>query len=105
MLTKEQLEELKKCIVELVEMGFAPSNKDVRDIIDSYLQYNDLVDAKIRLRYKGSEGYPGPDWISLFLEKNNLSLKDATKFSVARYNATQNFFIIYHYYDILEESI
>ena len=102
MLTKEQL---KKCIVKLAEMGFAPSIKDVRDTVGSYVQYNDLADAKMRLQYKGNEGYPGPDWISLFLEKNNLSLKDDTKLNVARYNATKNPFIIYHYYDILEESI
>ena len=43
--------------------------------------------------------------ISLFLEKNSLSLKNATKLNVAMYNATKNSFIMYHYYDILEESI
>ena len=51
-LTKEQSEELKKCIVELAEMGFAPSVKDVRDIVVSYVQYNELADAKMRLQYK-----------------------------------------------------
>ena len=86
-------------------MGFAPSIKDVKDTVGSYVQYNDLADAKMRLQYKGNEGYPGPDWISLFLEKNNLSLRDDTKLNAARYNATKNPFIIYHYYDILEESI
>ena len=45
MLTQEQSKELKKCIVELAEMGFAPSIKDVRDIVGSYVQYNDLADA------------------------------------------------------------
>ena len=49
MLTKEQSEEFKKCIVELAEMGFAPSNRDVRDIVSSYMQYNNLADAKMRL--------------------------------------------------------
>ena len=37
-------------------MGFAPSIKDVRDIVGSYVQYNDLTDAKMRLQYKGNEG-------------------------------------------------
>ena len=105
MLTKEQSEELKKCIIELAEMEFAPSNKDVKDIVGSFVQYNDLADVKMWLRNKGSKVYPGPDRISLFVEKNNLSLKDATKLCVARYNATKNSFIIYHYYDILEERI
>ena len=35
----------------------------------------------------------------------SLSLKQATKLSVPIYNATKNPFIIYHYYDILEETI
>ena len=61
MLTKEQSKELKKCIVELAEMRFALSIKDVRDIVGSYVQYNDLADAKLRLQYKGNEGNPGPD--------------------------------------------
>ena len=48
-LTKEQSKELNKCTVELAEMGFAPSIKDVRDIVGSYVQYNDLADTKMRL--------------------------------------------------------
>ena len=86
-------------------MGFATSIKGVGDIVGSYVQYNDSADAKTRLRYKGNEEYPGPDWTSLFLEKNNLSLKDVSKLTVARYSVTKNPFIINHYYDILEESI
>ena len=56
--------------------------KDVRDIVGSYVQYSDLTDAKMWLRYKGNEGYPVSDCISLFLEKNSLPLKDATKLNV-----------------------
>ena len=44
-LTKKLLKERKKCIVELAEMGFAISIKDVRDIFSSYVHYNDLADA------------------------------------------------------------
>ena len=58
------------------------------------MQYSDLADAKLRLRCKGSEGYPGPNGISLFFEKNNPTLKDVTKLSVARYSTTKNTFII-----------
>ena len=40
-----------------------------------------------------------------YLKRNNLSLKEATKLSSARYNATKNPFVIFHYFDILEEAI
>lgn len=39
------------------------------------------------------------------MKRNNLSLKEATKLSIARYNSTKNPFIIYHLYDILENTI
>ena len=37
-------------------MGFAPAIKDARDIVGSYVQCNDLADAKMRLQYKGNKG-------------------------------------------------
>ena len=40
-----------------------------------------------------------------FHEKKNLSLKNATKLSKARYNATKNPFVIFHWFDLLEETI
>ena len=40
-----------------------------------------------------------------FIKRKNLSLKQGTKLSVPRYNSTKNPFIIYHFYDILEETI
>ena len=39
------------------------------------------------------------------MQRNNLLLKDTTKLSVARYSATKNPFIIYHFYDILENTM
>ena len=41
-------------------------------------------------------------WIFL---KSLTSIKDATKLSVCRYNATRNPFIIYHWYDLVIETI
>ena len=103
--TNEENEELKTCIVQLAELGFAPSITDLREIVFNYVQQNDLEHAQKRLKYNGNKGYPGPDWIAAFLERNQLSLKNATKLSVARYNATKNPFIIYHYYEMLEDCI
>ena len=48
---------------------------------------------------------PGPDWLNTFMKKQNLSLKNATKFCKARYNATENTFIVNHWFDILEETV
>ena len=64
-----------------------------------------MENAKARLKYGGRKGHPGPDWVKLFMKRNNLSLKEATKLCVARYNATKNPFIVYHFYDILEQTI
>ena len=56
------------------------------------------------LKYGGRPGYPGPEWINSFQKRQKLSLKEATKLSAARYNATKNPFIVNHYYDILEKT-
>ena len=55
--------------------------------------------------YKGRAGHPGSDWRETFLKRHNLSLKEATKLSSCRYNATKNPFIVNHYFDILEKTI
>ena len=39
------------------------------------------------------------------MKKKNLSAKQAATLSSARYNATKNLFIIFHFYDLLEETI
>ena len=69
------------------------------------MQYNDHDRGKKILKHKGCPGYPGPDWLKDFIGRNKLSLKEATKLSVCRYNATKNPFIIYNYFDIVEETI
>ena len=56
-------------------------------------------------KHDGRPGFPGPDWMTSYLKRNNLSLKEATNLSSARYNATENPFVIFHYFDILEEAI
>ena len=39
------------------------------------------------------------------MRNKNLSLKEATKLSITRHNATQNPYIIYHFYGLLEKTI
>ena len=49
---------------------------------------------KITTKIQRKTRTPGPVWISLYMKRNNLSLKEATKLSIARYNATKNPFSI-----------
>ena len=55
--------------------------------------------------YGGRRGFPGPDWIHAFMDQHNLSLKEATKLSRARYNATKNPFVVNNFYDLVEQKI
>ena len=89
----------------MVELGFALSINDIGELVESFVLHNGMENAKARLKYGGRKGHPGPDWVKLFMKRNNLSLKEATKLCVDRYNATKNPFIVYHFYDILEQTI
>ena len=89
----------------MAELGFALSISDIGELVESFVLHNGMENTKARLKYGGGKGHPGPDWLKLFMKRNNLSLKEATKLCVARYNATKNPFIVYHFYDILEQTI
>ena len=89
----------------MAELGFALSISDIGELVESFVLHNGMENAKARLKYGGRKGHPGPDWVKLCMKRNNLSLKEATKLCVARYNATKNPFIVYHFYDILEQTI
>ena len=89
----------------MAELGFALSISDIGELVESFVLHNGTENAKARFEYRGRKGHPGPDWVKLFMNRNNLSLKEATKLCVTRYNATKNPFIVYHFYDILEEAI
>ena len=96
---------LRECIVQLASLGFGMRRKDIAELVESYVLHNDHERGKKILKYKKRPGYPGPDWLTSFIKKNNLSLKEATKLSRPRYNATKNPFVVYHYFDLLEKTI
>ena len=96
--------ELKNCIVTLARLGFAPTLSDIREIVTDYVNINEKEKAQKTFHYKNLKGSPGKDWTSLFMKRQNLSLKNA-KLSKPCQNATKNPFIINHWFDILEESI
>ena len=101
---REQLE-LKQCIIDLADLGFAPTLGDIQEIVTNYVNTNEHEQGKSGFHYKGVRGCPGPDWLNNFMKKQNLSLKNATKLSKARYNATKNPFVIFDWFDLLEETI
>ena len=85
-------------------LGFAPTLSDIREIVTDYVNINKKEKAQKTFHYKNLKGSPGKDWTSLFMKRQNLSLKNA-KLSKPCQNATKNPFIINHWFDILEESI
>ena len=86
-------------------LGFAPTLSDIREIVTDYVNIDEKEKAQKTFHYKKLKGSPGKDWITLFMKRQNLSLKNATKLSKPCQNATKNPFIINHWFDILEESI
>ena len=102
---QHEMEELKGCIVDLADLGFAPTISDIREIVRDYVEENSHARAKSVFKYKGVNGCPGPDWVSSFMKSQKMSLKEATKLCTARLNATKNPFIVYHWFDLLEKTI
>ena len=103
--TPDEELELKNCIVTLARLEFAPTLSDIREIVADYVNIDEKEKAQKTFHYKKLKGSPGKDWITLFMKRQNLSLKNATKLSKPCQNATKNPFIINHWFDILEESI
>ena len=103
--TAEEERQLTNCITELARIGFAPSLNEIGDVVRSYVEYNDHERGKRSFHYKNVLVYPGPDWMRNFLKCNKLSLKQATKLSIVRHNATRNPFIVYHFYEIVAKAL
>ena len=48
--------EPKRCIVDLAELGFAPTVNDVREIVTDYVNVNNHDRGKKMFNYKGVKG-------------------------------------------------
>ena len=66
---------------------------------------NNITKAKKVFHHDALPGNPGPDWIRKFIKDQRLSIKDATKLSKERHNATRNPFIVYRFFDLLEKTV
>ena len=59
--------------------------KDIGELVESFVNINNIETAKKNLKYGGCRGHLGPDWTNSLI-KCNISLKQATKLSVPRCN-------------------
>lgn len=75
-------------------IGFARSICGISEFLESFVCFNDLENVKLHLRCRRRKWHPGPDRINSFMKQTNLSLQEATKLNVARYNAIKNPFLI-----------
>jgi len=97
---------LVETITTLADLGFGMTKRDIGELVFSYVEHTSHERAKKVFNNKGKRGFPGRDWIkNTLLKKGNLSAKQATTLSRARYNATKNPFIIYNFYDLIERTI
>ena len=85
-------------MVLLCKLGFSPTKIDIQNLVKNY-----VVEHNLKTPFKNN--CPGKDWIREFMNRNNLSLKKANMISSARKSSTANPFIIYDFYDVIENII
>ena len=78
---------------------------EVWESVESYISSDEFERGQKYLNHNGQSGFPGPDWMNFCFKRNNLFLKEVTKLSSARYNTTKNPFLVFHYFELLEEAI
>ena len=83
----------------MCKLGFSPTIQEILHLVSCYLSANSLSLSSFKT------GKPGMDWFYAFAKRNNLSLKKAALTSSARKSATANLFVVYDFYDQLDEII
>ena len=71
-------------------------------MVQSYMRANNRIEA-VENQFK--DGRPGRTWLKSFMKRNKLSLKKASMICIARKSNTSNPFIIYDFFDKLEEIL
>ncbi|XP_065064643.1 uncharacterized protein LOC135690884 [Rhopilema esculentum] len=96
---EETERKLASCIGVMCKLGFSPTVQEILHLVSCYLSANSLLLSSFKT------GKPGKDWFYAFAKRNNLSLKKAALISSARKSATANPFVVYDFYDQLDEII
>lgn len=97
-LTREQESSLATNLKLLAKWGFPLNKQEVQCAVREYVEINNLNTVF------GKNG-PGDDWFREFIKRNKLSLKKPEPLEAVRRRATGDPFIIYNFYDILEEQL
>lgn len=98
-LNKDTETDLVRVISSLYHLGFSPTREQVKDLVSEFVRERQLTTS-----FKDDR--PGKDWLRSFMTRNNLCLKKAQKISNAgKEKVATNPFIIYHFYDVLEETV
>ena len=96
---KDVEQNIAACIGTLCKLGFSPTMTEVIELVANYISANGLNVPTFK------NGKPGRNWFQGFMKRNKLSLKKAEMISAARKAATANPFVIYDFYEQLEEII
>lgn len=88
--------ELAEVIRVLCSLGFSPTRDQVKDLVKEYVE-----EKKMKTPF--TDNRPGKEWLRLFMDRNNLSLKKATMISSSRKAVTANPFVVNDFYDTLEK--
>lgn len=83
---------------KMEQMGMGPSVAEFIDIVHDYLVANEIVT-------KFTDNRPGHDWARNFLKRYNFTLKKGGQMQLARKSVTSDPFVIYGYYEKLEEVV
>ena len=71
-------------------------------MVQSYMKANNWIEAA---ENQFKDGRPGRTWLKSFVKRNKLSLKKASMICVARKSNTTNPFIIYSFFEKLQEIL
>ena len=97
--SKQEESVLSDCINVLCRYGFSPTIEEIKDLVKEYASINEINVST----FTGSR--PGKEWTTSFMKRNNLSLKHAEMICHSRKAATENPFIIFEFYEMLEKII
>jgi hypothetical protein len=90
--------------------GFGFTTEEIKEFVGAYVReqwYKDDDVAHYLQRHCrfGADKIPGKDWMSNFMRNHHLSLKSPGSLEKCRKTAEADPFLIYEFYDLLEESV
>lgn len=97
-LSVSEEQDLTEKLTIMAKWGFALTKEDVKMSVQAYVLQNNL-ETPFR------DSLPGDEWFRSFCKRNRLSQKKMEQLEKCRRNATSNPFLIFGFFDILEETM